>query len=126
MSTLPPRITVEERIRRYVAAMPAAISGSGGHDALFNVVRALIHGFGLTPEEARSFVEDYNQRCDPPWSEGEISHKLRSVDGLTAKWARGYGTYSRLERPGRNFPPASAWPRLRMAVRRLSRLRSET
>lgn len=84
------KVSIEERVRRYVAAMPPAVSGSGGHNALFNVVRALIHGFGLTPAEARPFVEDYNQRCEPPWSEGEVAHKLRSVDGLSSKYPRGY------------------------------------
>jgi hypothetical protein len=86
----PQRVTIEERARRYVAAMPPAISGQNGHDALFNVVRALIHGFGFTPAEARPYVDDFNQRCEPPWSEGEINHKLRSVDGLNSKWPRGY------------------------------------
>lgn len=84
------KVTIEERARRYVAAMDPSISGSGGHTALFNCVRALIHGFGFTPGEARPFVDDFNQRCSPAWTEGEINHKLRSVDGLTSKWPRGY------------------------------------
>jgi len=86
----PQRPSVFERARNYIAVMPASISGSGGHDALFNVVRALLHGFGFVPHEARPLVEEFNRRCDPPWSEGEIGHKLRSVDGLTSKWPRGY------------------------------------
>ncbi len=90
MSNYPDKVSVEERARRYVAAMPSSVSGSGGHDAFFNVVRALIHGFGFTPNEARPFVADFNGRCEPPWSEGEVNHKLRSVDGLTAKFPRGY------------------------------------
>jgi hypothetical protein len=85
-----PKVSVEERARRYVAAMPAAISGAGGHNAFFNVVRALIHGFGFTPAEARPFVDDYNRTCEPAWSESEINHKLRSVDALSSKWPRGY------------------------------------
>jgi hypothetical protein len=91
VSSFPPKVTVEERARRYVAAMPPSIQGQNGHDALFNVVRALIHGFGFTAAEARPFVDDYNRSsCDPAWSEGEINHKLRSVDNLASKWPRGY------------------------------------
>lgn len=91
MSIHTPKITVEERARRYVSAMPPSINGQRGHDAFFNVVRALIHGFGFTPSEARPFVEEYNRSsCDPAWSEGEINHKLRSVDAQPSKWPRGY------------------------------------
>jgi len=91
VSSYPPKVSVEERARRYVAAMPPAIAGQNGHDALFNVVRSLIHGFGFTPEEARPFVDDYNRSsCDPAWSEGAITHKLRSVDNAASKWPRGY------------------------------------
>lgn len=84
------RVPVEERVRRYLALMPPAISGSGGHTALFNVVRTLLHGFGLSIESARPFLDDYNLRCTPPWSESEINHKLRSVDGLPSPEGRGY------------------------------------
>lgn len=90
MSPYPDKVSVEERARRYVAAMPQSVSGAGGHDAFFNCVRMLIHGWGFTPNEARPYVMDFNSRCEPPWSEGEINHKLRSVDALTSKWPRGY------------------------------------
>lgn len=84
------KISVEERARRYVAAMPPSVSGANGHNALFNVVRALLHGFDFTPSEARPFIDAFNARCDPPWSEGEITHKLRSVSGVASKHPRGY------------------------------------
>ncbi|HVT74561.1 MAG TPA: hypothetical protein VHD61_15615 [Lacunisphaera sp.] len=85
-----PRIPVDERARRYVALMPPSISGSGGHTALFNVVRTLLHGFGFSADTARPIIREYNQRCDPPWSDHEIEHKLRSVDGLSCPGGRGY------------------------------------
>lgn len=90
MSIKPPRVPVEERVRRYIERMPPAISGSGGHTALFNVVRILLHGFGLSQSAARPFVADYNLRCEPPWSESEITHKLQSVDALPTPQGRGY------------------------------------
>ena len=47
-------VTLFDRARGYVAAMPAAISGQGGHQATFNVAVALIHGFALSDEQAWS------------------------------------------------------------------------
>ena len=44
--------TVADRARRYVEKMPPAISGSGGHNALFAVARVLIHGFDLPEDDA--------------------------------------------------------------------------
>jgi hypothetical protein len=85
-----PRITLEERARKYIACMEPSVAGANGHTALFNVVRALLHGFDFTPAEALPFVQEFNLRCSPPWSEGEIAHKLRSVNGVASKFPRGY------------------------------------
>jgi hypothetical protein len=71
------------RARRYVERMPAAIAGSGGHQATFAVAVALLHGFALTENEAWGILCDYNLRCDPPWSERELEHKLESACNLT-------------------------------------------
>jgi hypothetical protein len=84
------RVTIEERARRYVAAMDPSVSGSGGHTALFNVVRVLLHGFDFTPSESMPFIQEFNLRCSPAWSEGEIAHKLRSVNGIQSRFGRGY------------------------------------
>lgn len=86
-----PKVPLPERIRRYIAAMPPSIQGSGGNAAFFNVVRALIHGYGLSPEEARPYLDDYNfSSCNPAWNETEIKRVLRNVDAGQSKWARGY------------------------------------
>ena len=62
--------------------MAPAISGSGGHNATFAVAVALRHGFDLGEEEAWPILLDYNQRCQPPWSERELRHKLASAGNL--------------------------------------------
>ncbi len=65
------------RARAYIAAMPPAIQGQNGSDAAFNVARELVKGFALPVEIAKSiFDKDYNPRCDPPWSDAEIRHKI--------------------------------------------------
>lgn len=85
------KVPLPERIRRYIAAMPPSIQGSGGNAAFFNVARVLIHGYGLSPDEARPYLDDYNfTSCTPAWSEAEIKRVLRNVDGAQSKWPRGY------------------------------------
>jgi hypothetical protein len=86
-----PKVPLPERIRRYIAAMPPSIQGSGGNAAFFNVVRTLIHGYGLSQEEARPYLDDYNfTSCNPAWNETEIKRVLRNVDAAQSKWPRGY------------------------------------
>jgi hypothetical protein len=69
-----------ERARRYIAKMEPAISGSGGHDATFKVACRLVIGFGLDRETAFGILrDDFNPRCEPPWSEKELLHKVDSA-----------------------------------------------
>jgi hypothetical protein len=68
-----------ERARRYVAAMPPAISGAGGHAATFNVARRLVADFELHDADAWDLIVEYNGRAMPPWSERELRHKLVSA-----------------------------------------------
>ena len=71
------------RASAYVAAMPSAISGNHGHDATFAVALALVHGFALSIAQARPIMLEFNVRCDPPWSEKELDHKLNSAAKVT-------------------------------------------
>jgi hypothetical protein len=89
-----PKVSMEERISRYLLAMEAPRRAPSdpqdSHLVVFNAARALLHGFGLSPEHARGYLEEYLQRSDQPWSPEEISHKLRQVDAQPSKWPRGY------------------------------------
>lgn len=73
-----------DRIRRasaYLATIPGAVSGSGGHDQTFKAALALVRGFNLSRSEALSLlVADYNPRCEPPWSDRELEHKVESAE----------------------------------------------
>jgi hypothetical protein len=68
-----------KRIDAYLAKVPEAVSGSGGHIQTFYVAKILIHGFGLTETEAFPFIKEYSARCAPPWSDKELKHKLASA-----------------------------------------------
>jgi len=69
-----------ERASKYLAAMPAALAGSGGHTATFQAAVALVRGFALRPDDAlRLLAGEYNPRCRPAWSIRELRHKVKSA-----------------------------------------------
>ncbi|WP_436717345.1 hypothetical protein U8335_10665 [Roseiconus lacunae] len=47
---------VETRAIAYLAAMPPAVSGSGGHSQTYAAATALVHGFGIDPDRALARV----------------------------------------------------------------------
>jgi len=71
--------SLSDRARKYVNTMPGAISGSGGHDQTFRVACILTMGFCLSREEAFGILAEYNRRCDPPWTDRELRHKIESA-----------------------------------------------
>jgi hypothetical protein len=83
-------VTLRERIERYIDACPPAISGQNGHDQTFRLACILVQGFDLSPDDAFSFLSRYNQRCEPPWSERELWHKLADADRAKGFKLRGY------------------------------------
>jgi hypothetical protein len=68
------------RARIYLAKMPSAVSGEGGHNATLAAARVLVRGFALSDDEAFDILAaDYNPRCEPPWAEWELWHKIKSA-----------------------------------------------
>lgn len=66
-----------DRARRYLQRLPTSISGSGGHAALWTAAQALVRGFRLSAGEALALlVSDFNARCEPPWTDRELTHKI--------------------------------------------------
>ncbi|QKK08453.1 MAG: bifunctional DNA primase/polymerase [Planctomycetota bacterium] len=75
-----PEDGVERRAAAYLDAMPPAVSGQGGHNATYAAATAMVHGFGLDAEAAlRLLLGRYNPRCEPPWSEKELRHKVEDA-----------------------------------------------
>lgn len=71
---------VLDRAAKYIAKLPPAIDGQGGHNATFHAACVLILGFNLSESEAyQILLYQYNPRCQPPWSEKELQHKVRSA-----------------------------------------------
>jgi hypothetical protein len=74
-----PRVAgnVEKRAIAYLAKIEPAISGQAGHDKTFYTACKVGPGFDLTEDQAFVLIRDhYNPRCEPPWTEKEIRHKV--------------------------------------------------
>ncbi len=82
------RSQIVNRARAYINKMPPAVAGNNGHNQTFEVACKLILGFDLSQDEAYPIMLDYSARCQPPWSENELLHKLADADKDSAE--RGY------------------------------------
>jgi hypothetical protein len=77
------------RITKYVKGCPAAKTGQHGHNLTFAIACTLINEYALLPEQALPFFRIYNRRCQPPWSESELTHKLAGAQKAKHKRPRG-------------------------------------
>ena len=64
----------------------------------------LAHGFALSDEQAWPILCEYNARCQPPWSERELKHKLADANKVQHHEPEGY-LLGRSEEPKRPAPP---------------------
>lgn len=64
------------RAAAYAKTMAPSIAGERGHDKLFSFVCKMINGFCLTREELDPLLDEFNSRCDPPWSDKDLEHKI--------------------------------------------------
>ena len=65
-----------ERARRYLSALPPAITGSHGDVHTFRVCCRLVRGFALDDDQALFLLQEWNATCQPPWSERELLEKV--------------------------------------------------
>jgi hypothetical protein len=68
---------VVERARRYLAALPPAVSGQHGDVTTFRACCRLVRGFLLDDADALGVMREWNAQCAPPWSERELMDKIR-------------------------------------------------
>ncbi|MBM2813129.1 MAG: hypothetical protein HW416_3888, partial [Chloroflexi bacterium] len=69
-----------ERARRYLSALPPAIAGQHGDLHTFRVCCRLVRGFAMPDADALSLLAEWNARCEPPWSERELTEKVRRAN----------------------------------------------
>jgi KaiC/GvpD/RAD55 family RecA-like ATPase len=96
---------VMDRAAKYVACMEPSISGQSGHNKCFAAACVLVMGFGLSESEALQILKtEFNGRCQPPWSERDLVHKVKSA--ASQPGARNYlrdanpQDWSRIRLPG--------------------------
>jgi hypothetical protein len=71
---------VEERAIAYLAKIDPAISGQKGHNRTFYAACKVGPGFDLAQQTAFRLIWDhYNPRCQPPWTEKQIRHKIEDA-----------------------------------------------
>lgn len=70
---------VRDRARAYLGTIPGAVAGQRGHDRTFYVAGRLVRGYGYDPDAAYPLFAEWNQKCDPPWSEHDLRRKLEQA-----------------------------------------------
>lgn len=86
---IPDSVRALKRAEMYIEKCPPAISGEGGHNTTFRVTCHVGPGFGLDPEACYQLLQlFYNPRCQPPWSEKELRHKV--TDAYEVETRRGW------------------------------------
>ncbi len=91
---------IERRALAYLDKIPSAISGQGGHSTTYTAATVLVHGFELDPELALGILLDhYNPRCDPPWTEKELQHKVEDAARKPHSQQRGWLLNQEREQP---------------------------
>lgn len=108
-------LSQSERAAAYVKQMDAAIEGSNGDKQTFKVACKLVE-FGLDYSEAMSILSDYNQRCQPPWTEKGLIRKLRCAFRKAAPNKK-FTDDTDIKRPIPQVEGASKWPKPLIEVR---------
>jgi len=72
-------MTPLQRAALWLSKVPPAVSGQSGHSATYTAAVGLVHGFQLSKSDAIGLLSNWNQSCQPPWSEIELIHKLREA-----------------------------------------------
>ena len=114
-----------ERCRQEVAQCDPAIEGNGGDKQTFVVACNIFYHWGLSEAEGKPILDEFNARCEPPWSERQLQHKIDSAIHSSSEKPRGWkrlepieGEYSTafgafVLSPARSLPSALAFHRER-------------
>lgn len=83
-----------------------AIEGNGGDQHTFVACSMLSHDFALTEDEAFPLLLEWNDECQPPWSEDDLHAKLRGSE----RYASGpYGSKRTMDAREIAFKMISDW-----------------
>ena len=68
-----------EYARRWLQKHGPAISGNFGHTHTYSAALTLVDGFGLDQGTALDLLREWNQTCQPPWSDRELVRKIQQA-----------------------------------------------
>ena len=80
---------VVDQAARYLAKCEPAIAGQGGRKQTFAVAACMVRDFGLSVSQAFSLMQEWNQRCDPVWSDRDL---LREIEGAAERGSKTIGS----------------------------------
>lgn len=75
------RESVLRRAREYLQAIPVAVSGQGGSTVTLTAAAKIRIGFDLTHQETFECLQDWNARCEPPWTPEDLMRKVTESKG---------------------------------------------
>ena len=82
---------IRDRVIKYLAACPGAVSGANGHNETFKTCVLIVGGFDMHPGEALPLLMDhYNPKCVPQWSEVEMRHKVEDAGRVPYRKPKGW------------------------------------
>lgn len=82
---------IVRRAKSFLLKSGPAVAGQGGHTHTFHLTAALVEGFGLDESDALEALKEWNETCQPPWSEKELRHKVKdAVRKFGSSPQRGY------------------------------------
>lgn len=72
-------MTPLQRAALWLSKVPPAVSGQSGHSTTYTAAVGLVHGFQLSKSDAIGLLSNWNQSCQPPWSERDLIHKINQA-----------------------------------------------
>lgn len=111
---------LEDRIskaKRWLKKQPPAISGHGGDSHTFNICCSLLIGFDIPLDHVFATLEEWNKRCEPPWSEEDLKRKAHNADQYGDKNNRGSKLVLFSGKKGINGTPSELVPTAASSIR---------
>ena len=72
-------MTPHQRAALWLSKVPPAVSGQSGHSTTYTAAVGLVHGFQLSEGDSLALLSNWNQSCQPPWTDRELIHKIREA-----------------------------------------------
>lgn len=78
-ATSTPSADLIERARAKLHTLPIAIEGQNGSKVCYRAACLLVIDFALTVADAFPLLREWSDRCQPPWTDKELLHKLNDA-----------------------------------------------